>query len=119
MRIVGTLCSLALLVTGCAGNYAQTDALTRVTNASCDWYDMCGRIGEGKDFPSRTDCEANLHSKWNAEWPTAACNGRIRVEDLDICVASMQNTECASDLDLVSAVKSKCGSAAVCQGSTQ
>lgn len=118
MRIGGTLCTLALLATGCAGNYTETDALTRVTSASCDWYDRCGRIGEGQEFTSRSVCESNLHAKWVAEWPNGACDGRIRNETLNACLDFMKATECANTPDLVSAVASKCGRNVVCEGAT-
>jgi hypothetical protein len=119
MRLIVTLATLTLLATGCGGNYTQEDALDEVTPASCDWYEKCGEIGDGKQYATQGTCETEVRAQWNGLWPFGECNERIRSEDLDACLAAIEITSCGNGLDFFNTVFNKCGKAQVCRGSTE
>jgi hypothetical protein len=114
-----TLTTLALLATGCFGNYTQADALEKVTPALCDWYEKCGEISEGKKYANVRACESEVRSQWNGLWPFNECDERIRPDDLDTCLGAIEVTSCDNGLDLFNTVFNKCGKAQVCQGSPE
>jgi len=115
-RTLMTALTLALLA-GCGGNLDQQDAREQATARSCDRAARCGAIGPGEEFVDRDDCEVEFNSLWNGQWSKQDCDGEIREEDLEVCLAAIDNTLCDNDLDEANTFFIKCAEERVCGGS--
>lgn len=120
-RLLGLLSSLLLgatflpLLPAC-GPMSQARARDLATARSCDWYGKCGEIGQGKKYATRDACEVDVRASWNNYWPAADCDGKIRGEDLDVCLQAIELTDCNNAFDFLNTVLNKCGKSNVCRG---
>ena len=114
-----TLLMLCLVVSAVGCNTVasvtkkQSDALTAVTNATCDRYNSCGDIGPGKTYTSSDDCQTQVRAFWNDQWDVADCDGHINGDQLTICTDAVSSTDCNA-FDAAVTVYDKCAKSDVC-----
>ncbi len=92
----------------------QSDALTAVTNATCDRYNACGDIGPGKTYTDSNDCQTQVKAFWNNQWPVAQCDGHINGDQLTVCTDAVSSTDCSNFIDQLNTVYDKCAESDVC-----
>jgi hypothetical protein len=107
--------TLAVLAS-CGSDHSQASARDAVTEASCDWYMRCGQIGPGLTHATRDSCEVQVRASWDQAWPVAACDGKINLAQLDICLDSIAVTECGNGLDVLNTLLNRCPQARICSG---
>jgi hypothetical protein len=117
MRLMRNLAFVlvALGVISC-GPPSQPQARDAATAKSCDWYARCDEIGAGKQYETRDACEIEVRNFWNNTWALADCDSKIDSEALDICLKSIEITQCGNGLDFLNTILNKCGKASVCAG---
>ena len=112
------LLSLVVSAVGCntvaSVTKKQSDALTAVTNATCDRYNSCGDIGSGKTYTDSDDCQTQVKAFWNGQWPVADCDGHIDGNNLTICTDAVSSTDCSNFADQLNTVYDKCAKSDVC-----
>jgi len=114
-----TLGLIAGIVSGCNEfadlTNSQSEAVTVATNATCDRYDACGKIGAGKAYENRESCENHVRDFWNRQWTAAQCEGHIDGDALDVCTDRISSTDCNSFVDQLNTVYNSCDSDDVCR----
>jgi hypothetical protein len=93
----------------------QVDAVNSASERSCNRYDACGKIGAGKKYETRAACESDNDSFWNGRWDAADCDGHINGDALDVCLTSIDGTECNSGLDQLETAFLRCAKSDVCK----
>jgi hypothetical protein len=80
---------------GCAGEPSREEYRDEITEAVCDRYDECGRIGSGRDYNSMDDCRVDMRNTFNDLWPSSECDqGRINPDRYDICYSRAKSLSC-------------------------
>lgn len=93
----------------------QADAVTVATDATCDRYEKCGEVGDGKTYTSRSDCESRVRAFWNDQWPASDCEGHISGDGLTTCTDRIKSTECGSFVDALATAYVSCSKSDVCR----
>jgi len=121
MSMTSRLIALLALAAGVAGCGKVTDerivARDRATTASCDYFMRCNQIGSaaGAAFPDRDSCDVQVRSFWESSWPSADCQGKIRQDQLDVCISAINGTQCGNGINFLTTLGT-CGKANVCTG---
>ncbi len=105
--VVGLLCG------GCAIT-RQVQARDLAVEHTCDAYDRCGEVGRDKSYLDRAACERDFRKYFDGRWEKATCDGRIQRQGLDLCLASIDATECGNVLDVLNTALNKCAERKVC-----
>lgn len=115
-RALGTVAfTFALAFAGC-GDTTNSRVIARdqATTASCDWYQMCGKIGAGQTYTDRESCDTQVRAQWDSAWPAAMCDSKINQNQLTICLNAIKGTECMNGLDVLNTLVNKCPEASIC-----
>jgi hypothetical protein len=94
----------------------QVQARDAAVSHTCDAYDRCGRVGQGKSYADRAACERDFRSYFDDRWERKQCDGRIQHQALDLCLASIDATECGNVIDVLNTALNKCAERKVCGG---
>jgi hypothetical protein len=111
MKTTSTLTLALVVLAGCAS--PLENARETAAEHTCTWYASCKDIGSGKTYASTSDCLTQERAKWLDTWPTADCDGKINVSNLDVCVKAIDATTCGNFIDAL-ATASKCEKSKVC-----
>lgn len=77
-----------------------------ITMMGCEKYDQCGRIGPGRDFRSKEECNNAMLWKIYDEWPEAECDGTINPNRFKSCESKAAAVQCDGNfLDTVVALE--------------
>ena len=95
---------------------SQASARDRVTQARCDWAAACGYVGDGKTYSSGDNCLVQVRANWDAYWPAAECDGKIKSSQLDLCLAAIPLVACGDVGDLATSLAVNCSRAKICSG---
>lgn len=115
MRISSTLSLLSLLlVLPACGPTSREDAQDKATDAACDYYEDCDKIGSGKDFQDRKECEVKVRDFFQSAWTANNCPA-INEKGLDTCLDRIRSTSCSSGTDFFNTAFIVCGAGSVCQ----
>jgi hypothetical protein len=107
---------LSLLLGSACGPPSQAQARDTATARTCDWYNRCGEIAQGKTYANRDQCETENRKFWNDQWPISECDGKINPDSFDLCLKAIEITDCKNGLDLMNTVFNKCSRSSVCSG---
>lgn len=116
-----TLGALAVL-SGCGDSTLaditdrQADAVNAAVDTTCDRYEFCQQVGEGKTYANREACENEQRLAWDGRWPADECNGRINGDKLQVCLSAIEGTSCDNFFDQLNTVYGKCPKNEVCSG---
>jgi hypothetical protein len=112
--------AVALLAVAGCGNVttSRESARDQATTVSCDWYQMCGAIGPGKTHETRASCEVSVKGYWEGQWTPPTCDGKINVNELDICLSAIHSTDCTALLEILNTLGNKCAAVRVCAPSS-
>jgi hypothetical protein len=94
-------------------------ARDQATKASCDYFMRCNQIGSGANatFPDRDSCNVQIRSFWENAWPVANCQGKIRQDQLSVCLSAINGTQCGNGINFLTTLGT-CSAANVCTGGT-
>jgi len=95
---------------------AVTNELTvrRIAETRCTREEACGNIGAGKTFGDREACSNYVQDHGRADLHSARCPGGIDQEELEECLAAIQEQECGSLIDRAARIVA-CRSSDMCQ----
>jgi hypothetical protein len=111
MKTTSTLMLALVVLAGCASPLENA----RETGAAhtCTWYSSCKNVGSGKTYATVNDCLTQQRADWLDKLPTADCDGKINVSNLNVCLSAIDGTSCNSVFDQI-ATASKCDKSKVC-----
>jgi hypothetical protein len=111
-----TACLALSLVAGCDEG-DQISARQRVTDASCDYFAACMKIGSasGATYETRDTCEVQLAAHWENVLPKADCSGAVDEAALDLCLHAIDTARCDHAGDFLNVVLNRCTKQAICK----
>lgn len=121
---VGSLCLGVVLA--CSGSSSssttsttggsQPSARDQAVAASCSKAAQCNQIGDNKTYTSEKVCEANQTTFWEDAWPAKDCDNHVDGQQLQLCLDTINASECGNTGDLVNILANKCPKAKICDG---
>ncbi len=104
---------LLLPLTACTVT-RQLQARDAAVVHTCDAYTRCGEVGRDKAYLDRPACERKFRQYFDDRWEKKTCDGHIDPQALDLCLASIDATECGNVIDVLNTALNKCAERKVC-----
>ena len=116
-RVLALIFLPLIFLAGCDDSSSQPAARERVVEASCKRLNECGKV-KPKDgiYTSMENCRVLQASAWESNWPPLECDNRIDPDQLDLCVAAINQADCGAGLDLLNILVTKCPKEKICAG---
>jgi uncharacterized protein DUF6184 len=87
-------------------------AVEAIVGRRCDAAQRCARIGPGKRYVRRVDCDLAVRAEWADELNRVACPQGVREGQLAACLRGLEAESCA-ELDATER-RPECRAAAIC-----
>lgn len=110
----GRLLLLSLLSTGCVATARHVEISRSASSHTCDAMARCGKVGPGKQFADLDSCRIDYDAVWSKKWDKATCDKKVSQPGLELCLASIDSTDCDSVLDFLNTALNKCAERRVC-----
>jgi hypothetical protein len=118
LRVLLPLAVVVALAPACTVT-RQLQARDAAVTHTCDAYTRCGAVGRGKEYADRPACERKFRGYYDDRWERKTCDAHIDQQALDLCLASIDATECGNVIDVLNTALNKCAERKVCGAGQQ
>jgi hypothetical protein len=102
-------------LSSCATVQRHAEISRTASSHTCDAMARCGKVGPGKQYADLEACKIDYDAIWSKKWDKATCDKKVSQEGLDVCLSSIDTTECDSVLDFLNTALNKCAESRVCK----